>query len=174
MAEHMHIGPDAAADGKTDDGFTLIELMVVVLVIAILLAIAIPTFLGARERSQDRAAQSSLRNALTAAKVAFVDKGDYDNAESTDLKAIEPSLTFNASTAESEADSTVSVYVSTDDTIWAAAAKSESGSCFYIKDDSDESGITGGTKYGSTTAPGSGTCDGDAAKAVALSDWLAN
>ncbi|MFM7616128.1 MAG: prepilin-type N-terminal cleavage/methylation domain-containing protein, partial [Actinomycetes bacterium] len=46
-----------------EQGFTLIELMVVVLIIAILIAIAIPTFLGARQRAQDRAAQSSLRNA---------------------------------------------------------------------------------------------------------------
>ena len=175
MDERNRTRSDAdAGAAENDDGFTLIELMVVVLVIAILLAIAVPTFLGARERSQDRAAQSSLRNALTAAKVAFVDSGDYDNAESTDLKAIEPSLTFNASTVESEEDNTVSVYVSTDDTIWAAAAQSESGSCFYIKDDSDEPGTTGGTKYGSTTAPTAGTCDGDAAKAVALIDWLAS
>src|SRR5829696_589473 len=40
-------------------GFTLIELMVVVLIIAILIAIAIPTFLGARSRAQDRAAHKS-------------------------------------------------------------------------------------------------------------------
>ena len=60
-----------------EQGFTLIELMVVVLIIAILIAIAIPTFLGARNRANDRAAQSSLRNALTAAKTAYTDTSDY-------------------------------------------------------------------------------------------------
>ena len=57
--------------GEREGGFTLIELMVVVLIIAILIAIAIPTFLGARQRAQNRAAQSSLRNAFTAAKTIY-------------------------------------------------------------------------------------------------------
>ena len=43
-------------------GFTLIELMVVLLIIAILLAIAIPTFLGVANSAGDRAAQSNLTN----------------------------------------------------------------------------------------------------------------
>ena len=53
---------------ERDDGFTLIELMVVVLIIAILIAIAIPTFLGAQNRARDRGAQSDLRNGITAVK----------------------------------------------------------------------------------------------------------
>ena len=65
----MHELRTRLADRRTDardrgeDGFTLIELMVVILIIAILIAIAIPTFLGARQKAQDRAAQSNLRNA---------------------------------------------------------------------------------------------------------------
>src|SRR6059036_3189961 len=63
-----------------DRGFTLIELMVVVLIIAILIAIAIPTFLGARKRAQDRHAQVNLRNALTAERTYYVDGQRYTDA----------------------------------------------------------------------------------------------
>src|SRR5918996_431549 len=79
--------------GEREDGFTLIELMVVVLIIAILIAIAIPTFLGARRRAQDRQAQSNLRNALTAEKSYYTDKQAY-TATGADLESIESSLSY--------------------------------------------------------------------------------
>src|SRR5919106_3924130 len=82
--------------GREEGGFTLIELMVVVLIIAILIAIAIPTFLGARKRAQDRAAQSSLRNALTAAATIYTDAEDYTLATAAALQGSEPALTFDA------------------------------------------------------------------------------
>jgi len=61
-------------------GFTLIELMVVLLIIAILLAIAIPTFLGVSGSANDRAAQSNLTNALTEAKAQYQNSQSYCEA----------------------------------------------------------------------------------------------
>lgn len=78
---------------REDEGFTLIELMVVVLIIAILLAIAIPTFLGAQDRARDRGAQSNLRNSLTAAKTISTDtEGIFTSVDASSLNTAEPSL----------------------------------------------------------------------------------
>jgi type IV pilus assembly protein PilA len=93
---------------RDDEGFTLIELMVVVLIIAILIAIAIPTFLGAQDRARDRSAQSDLRNALTAAKTVAVDSAGLFQVAGVDMTAAnlasaEPALTFSAGTASASA-----------------------------------------------------------------------
>ncbi len=53
---------------REEKGFTLVELMVVVLIIAILLAVAVPVFLNARDRAIVRAAQQRLGSAVKAAK----------------------------------------------------------------------------------------------------------
>jgi type IV pilus assembly protein PilA len=143
-----------------EEGFTLIELMVVVLIIAILIAIAIPTFLGARQRANDRAAQSSLRNALTAAKTSFTDTGDYSGATPAGLLAIEPSLTYPAASNGFKA---VSVIAAPAGNVWWAEVLSKSGKCYGIE---DNSGAGGGTTYAGTTtaiAPVAGVCTAPAA-----------
>ena len=68
---------------KDDRGFTLIELMIVIAIIGILAAIAIPQFSAYRVRSYNSAANADLRNATTAQEAYFVDQQDYADAISS-------------------------------------------------------------------------------------------
>jgi type IV pilus assembly protein PilA len=116
----------AARRRDDDNGFTLIELMVVVLIIAILIAIAIPTFLGARQRAQDRAAQSDLRNGLTAEETTYTDTQAYSDDTAT-MKAIEPSLDWNGATARA-----LTVTVDATGNIVCLEEDSKSGTTFAV------------------------------------------
>ena len=62
---------------KNEKGFTLIELLIVVAIIGILAAIAIPQFSAYRERAFNSAAQSDLRNFKTAMEAAYSDNTAY-------------------------------------------------------------------------------------------------
>jgi type IV pilus assembly protein PilA len=138
------------------EGFTLVELMVVVLIIAILLAIAIPTFLGARTRAQDRAAQASLKLALTAERIYFVDNNVY-TAAATTLTLIEPTLTYvpGLSPPGSPVTNKIGISLDTTTSIVCLTATSASGTVFAMADESV--GANPGTYYfsGQLTA-----CDG--------------
>jgi type IV pilus assembly protein PilA len=135
-----------------EEGFTLIELMVVVLIIAILIAIAIPTFLGARQRAQDRAAQSNLRNALTAEKTFYTDAQTYSDNAGMTASNIETALKWGTATTDD-----VAATLSADTLGVCVEAKSKSGATFALMDLS--SGTTAGTYYAKaacSTPPQSG------------------
>lgn len=130
-----------------DEGFTLIELMVVVMIIAVLIAIAIPSFLGFRKSAQDRSAQSEIRNVLLSEKAFWLDSGDYTET-AADITAFEPNANLHAT------DPAVGVVLQLNTAsadIVCIVRTSDSGNTFSIWESS-----TAGTFYGATDL--SATC----------------
>jgi type IV pilus assembly protein PilA len=158
-----------APDQDRDGGFTLIELMVVVMIIAVLLAIAIPTFLGSQNKAKDRAAQSALRNTVTAAKSIYADSADYSKATDVALELGEPAIAYvPAATASTDAKTVSVSFTASPATVFYAASKSASGTCFYVKDD-----VTASTGNGTTFSKGTGACTGTFAAGIAAASYTA-
>ena len=135
---------DPAPQEKADAGFTLIELMVVLVILAILLAIAIPTFLGTSKSAKDRGAQQNLNTALVDSGTVFqtndqsfalgstAQYASFPAFMATQLASDQPSLGFTTST--SATPSSVSVYVSAGGNGIVLASRSVAGNCWYTID----------------------------------------
>ena len=81
---------------KDEKGFTLIELMIVIAIIGILAAIAIPQFSSYRKRAFNSAAQSDLKNTATAQEAYYVDNQAYTTHGNLTLNTSE-NVTLTAS-----------------------------------------------------------------------------
>jgi len=166
-----------------EEGFTLIELMVVVLIIAILLAIAIPTFLGARNTANARAAQSNLRNALTAEQTYYTNNNQQFGAGSQ-MSSIEPNLQWQTAVSGlTTTGSTVFVDSTTIPDGVILVAEGADKNCYAIAQlNSAQGGASAGTYYGAwpvgtgctdPTAPsGSNTASGSAGGHIPASGGL--
>ena len=73
-------------------GFTLIELLVVIVIIGILLAIAVPSYLGFRDRANTKASAANVRAAVPAVETYFSDNGTYAGMTVALLRAIDGGL----------------------------------------------------------------------------------
>ena len=124
----------SAHDGeRSQGGFTLIEMMIVLLVVAILLGIAIPTFLSSKAGAQDESSQSNLSNARISAKALYVSEGTYPVV--TDLTSVlnsqEPNLSF-VKKAVSEGTNQIGVNVSASGQQLVLVDYSASGTCWAL------------------------------------------
>jgi type IV pilus assembly protein PilA len=77
-----------------ESGFSLVELLVVVMIMGVLLAIGLPTFLGAKTRAEDRAAQTDLRSSLANAVTFWAEAGSYTGFDAVSAKVAEPNMTW--------------------------------------------------------------------------------
>jgi type IV pilus assembly protein PilA len=130
---------------RRDDGFTLIEVLVVVLVIGILVAIAIPSFLTQTTKAEDVRVKSELSTAQAAIESYSTEHdGKYTGATVADLRDAEPTLNDAASLAVDAAT----------DGGYTLSLRSEAGSgtTFRLRRKDD------GTMAHTCDAPGTGGC----------------
>jgi type IV pilus assembly protein PilA len=161
----MQRGHPAARAARSEEGFTLLELMMVVLIIAILIAVLMPVFMGASSRAKDRAMQTNLTTAAKAAKSNYGEKLDYTQVGLGTLTR-DAGLTVVAGGVAPDTQSAVSV-----DAINASyivlSGQSKAGDCFYVA--ADES--AGSTLY--ARLGGAGGCAASGAPLPSDPAWQA-
>lgn len=97
---------------RAESGFTLVELLVVMLILGLLAAIAVPAFFGERSKAHDADAKVAVRTAETAIVTWASDNGGgFTGATPADLRAVEPTLNDAALTVPAAGSNTYELAV---------------------------------------------------------------
>ena len=118
--------------------------------------------------TDDRAAQSSLRNAVAAANVLYVDTMAYTDLTQSQLALAEPSLHFEAGGSSPGGNSSPGQidYLVVSPVRVVLGVKSRTGACFYAQDNKDVTGVNRGSTF-----MGPGTCVELASLALDNPNW---
>jgi type IV pilus assembly protein PilA len=116
-----------------EDGFTLIEILVVCLIVGLLAAIALPTFIGQQDKAWDTASKSDARDLVSHVEGCYAETADYRRCDSTAADELGSGMgvRWGAGPASVAVDSGATTHT------YAVTAHSRSGNSFTIARTSD-------------------------------------